>query len=230
VCETLASENTAVFRIKICGVRRASDLAHIAAAGADAVGLNFYARSKRYLSPDDAPTVAAAVPPHIARVGVFVNASTAEMQEAAARYRLDFLQLHGDEPANQLAELAPWPVLKAFRFDDDGWSPIEQFLVDCRRDRARLAAVLIDAPSPAGEYGGSGSTVDWRSLADWRSHLDVPLILAGGLTAANVGRAIELVRPAGVDTASGVEGVDGCKDASAVKSFAAAAREALDAV
>ncbi len=94
-----------MFHVKICGVCHQGDLPAIAAAGADAVGLNFYPQSKRFLSEREADEVAAAVPSDLARVGVFVNASGAAMLAAAQRFQLDYLQLHGDEPPGQLAEL-----------------------------------------------------------------------------------------------------------------------------
>lgn len=216
-----------MFRIKICGVRRAEDLPHIAAAGADAVGLNFYAGSKRYLSPDDAEGVAAAVPQGLARVGVFVNASTTEMLAAAEQHGLAYLQLHGDESPAQLAELRAWPVIKAFRFGDDGWAPIKQYLIECKRHGSLPVAVLVDAPVATGAFGGTGTTADWQALAGWRRHIDLPLILAGGLTPENVARAIELVSPTAVDTASGVEAANGFKDARATRDFVASARSAL---
>jgi phosphoribosylanthranilate isomerase len=212
-----------VFQIKICGIRYPEDLPQIAAAGADAVGLNFYPLSKRYLAPDDAAAVAAAVPKGVARVGVFVNASAREMLAAAERYGLDYLQLHGDEPPQQLAELRAWPVIKAFRFGQ-GWTPIEQYLADCKRYGAQPVAVLIDAPGTGGSYGGTGTLANWQALVDWRSHINLPLILAGGLTPVNVAEAMKIVRPSAVDTASGVESVDCHKCAVATRNFVASAQ------
>jgi phosphoribosylanthranilate isomerase len=216
-----------VFKVKICGVRRVEDLSHIAAAGADAVGLNFYTGSKRFLPPDEAEAVAAAAPKGLARVGLFVNASTTEMLAVAERHGLAYLQLHGDEPPAQLAELRAFPVIKAFRWGDDGWAPIKQYLFECKRHGALPVAVLVDAPAPPGAYGGTGTTADWQALVDWRKHIDLPLILAGGLTPDNVAGAIELVKPSAVDTATGVEAADGFKDPGATRSFAASARSAL---
>jgi phosphoribosylanthranilate isomerase len=217
----------AVFKVKICGVRRVKDLPHIAAAGADAVGLNFYAGSKRYLSPADAEVVADAVPQGLARVGVFVNASTDDMLAAAVRYRLDYLQLHGDEPPEQLADLRAVAVIKAFRFGAEGWTPIKEYIAECRRHGSPLAAILVDAAGSDGAYGGTGASADWQALAGWRKHISLPLILAGGLTPENVSRAIELVNPSAVDTASGVEAANGFKDAGATRNFVASARSAL---
>jgi phosphoribosylanthranilate isomerase len=216
-----------VFQVKICGVRRVEDLAHIAAAGADAVGLNFYSGSRRYLPPVEAQAVAAATPRELARVGVFVNASTTEMLAATEKYGLAYLQLHGDEPPAQLAELRACPVIKAFRWGDDGWAPIKQYLIDCKRHGSLPVAVLIDAPAATGAYGGTGATADWQALVDWHKHIDLPLILAGGLTPDNVAAAIEIVKPWAVDTATGVEAGDGFKDAVATRNFVAQARSAL---
>ena len=216
-----------MFKVKICGVRRAEDLPHIAASGADAIGLNFYPRSKRYLSPAEAAAVAAAVPAGISRVGVFVNASTPEVLAAAENLGLEYLQLHGDEPPEQLAELRAWPVIKAFRFVGGDWTPIERYISDCKRRGTLPVAVLIDAPAAEGEYGGTGSRVNWEAVAGWRSHIDLPLILAGGLTPENVAQAISVVGPSAVDTASGVESPDGYKNAVATRNFVASARSAL---
>jgi phosphoribosylanthranilate isomerase len=216
-----------VFKVKICGVRRVEDLPHIAAAGADAVGLNFYPGSKRHLIGDEAEAIAAAVPDGLARVGVFVNASTEEMFAAVERYGLDYLQLHGDERPDQLPELSTIPVIKAFRFGPEGWTPIEEYIAQCKGNGAQPAAILIDAPGTGGSYGGTGTPANWQRLADWREHIDLPLILAGGLTPENVATAIELVKPSAVDTATGVEASDGFKDATETRSFVESARSAL---
>ena len=200
-------------------------MSHIAAAGADAVGLNFYSHSKRHLTVGEAGAVAAAVPPGIARVGVFVNASTADILTVAEDYQLDYLQLHGDEPPEQIAELRTWPVIKAFRFAES-WMPIEMYLIECKRHAALPVAIMVDAPGTGGSYGGTGTTPNWLALADWRSHIDLPLILAGGLAPENMREAIKTVQPSAVDTASGVESSDGVKDHERCRHFAAAARGA----
>jgi phosphoribosylanthranilate isomerase len=215
-----------VFKIKICGIRRDEDLPHVAAAGADAVGLNFYQKSKRYLAADDAARVAAAVPSGIARVGVFVNAPVDAILTAAENFQLDYIQLHGDEPPETIAALE-WPVIRAFQFGVAGWSPIKHYLSECNERGVLPAAVMIDALAPAGQFGGTGTTADWQSLVDWRSHIDLPLVLAGGLRPDNVAEAIALVRPTAVDTASGVESPDGFKDPALIRAFVTTARTAL---
>jgi phosphoribosylanthranilate isomerase len=191
----------------------------IAKAGADAIGLNFYPKSKRFLSEGEAAEIAAVVPPGIERVGVFVNAPTPLMITAAQRFRLNYLQLHGNEPPEQLAELRAYQVIKAFRFGNEGWQPIESYLASCRRHGALPLAVLVDGPASADEFGGTGRTADWAGLSDWRSHIELPLVLAGGLTTGNVARAIETVQPVAVDTASGVERNSRNKDLVATRTF-----------
>jgi phosphoribosylanthranilate isomerase len=195
------------------------DLPAIAAAGADAVGLNFYPQSKRFLSERVAGEIAAAVPHGLDRVGVFVNASSPQIVAAAQRYRLDYLQLHGDEPPEQLAELRAYPVIKAFRFGADCWQPIESYLIACKHRGALPVAVLVEGPAASDEFGGTGQTADWTALSDWRSHIDLPLVLAGGLTPENVAKAISVVHPFAVDTASGVETNSRHKDAVATRNF-----------
>jgi phosphoribosylanthranilate isomerase len=216
-----------VFQIKICGVCDPADIRTIVAAGADAMGLNFYPKSKRFLSESEADAIAAATPRGLTRVGVFVNASSAAMLAAAERYDLDYLQLHGDEPPEQLAELRAWPVIKAFRFGGNAWQPIQSYLMGCKQHGALPVAVLVDSPAATGEFGGTGKTADWDALFNWRSHIDLPLVLAGGLSPDNVARAIDVVRPAAVDTASGVEEAVRRKDAEATRLFVSRSREAL---
>ena len=158
-------------------------------------------------------------------MGVFVNSPVDFVLTTAESLHLDYIQLHGDEPPETIAALE-WPVVRAFRFGLADWQPIEQYLAECKHRGVLPAAVMIDAPAPSGTYGGTGATADWQSLADWRSHIDLPLILAGGLTPENVADAIKLVRPTAVDTASGVESPDGFKDSDLVRSFVATARAA----
>ena len=209
-----------MFRIKICGVTRPADAALAAAAGADALGLNFYPGSKRCIDLATAHSIretaraAAARPPAI--VGVFVNAAVEEVHRTAAELSLDYVQLHGDEPPEYLAELAGLRVIRAFRCREGGLAPLESYLARCA---SPPAAVLLDAYA-AEAYGGTGRRVDWSPLAAYAGAIaGLPLILAGGLHAENVAAAIETARPAAVDTASGVESSPGVKDAAAVRAF-----------
>jgi phosphoribosylanthranilate isomerase len=243
-----------MFRIKICGITSVEDAAAAARAGADALGLNFYARSPRFLRPELARAVAEAVPPGVLKVGLFVNAPAEEVCRAFDELRFDLIQLHGDEPPAFLASLAPRPVMRAFRLGANrgagcqpagqkaGWQPaprteassyggglqaIADYLGECRRLQCVPRMVLIDAGVP-GQYGGTGVTADWAALAGHGlGAWDPPLVLAGGLTPRNVAEAIRTVRPSAVDTASGVESSPGRKNPEAMVAFVRAAREAF---
>lgn len=207
-------------RVKICGLTRPADAAHAVAAGADFLGLNFWAGSKRHLALADAPAVAAAARGAgvIQLIGVFVNATLDDIEAAATTADLDLIQLHGDEPpalVDQITARTGLPVWKALavRAPDD--------LADL--SRWHVAALLLDAPSVG--RGGSGHTFDW-SLA--RAAVDArparPIVLAGGLTPANVAAAVVAVAPWAVDVASGVEAAPGEKDPARVTAFLAAVR------
>ncbi len=221
-----------MFRVKICGITRVQDALAAARAGADAIGLNFYEKSPRFVSPEFARQVAAALVANslaegVLRVGVFVNSSVDQVKQIAAAADLDAVQLHGDEPAEAIRDLAPLRVIRARRMDARGVGPIEDDLDRCRSLGRLPDALLVDAAAP-GSYGGTGQTVDWGLLAEhgqWRH--GVPLILAGGLQCENVAEAIRAVRPHGVDTASGVESAPGVKDHEKVAAFV---KRALDAM
>jgi phosphoribosylanthranilate isomerase len=216
-----------MFRVKICGITTEADARAVAAAGADAVGLNFFEKSPRFLAPDNAESVAAAVPDGIVKVGLFVNAAASQIQETWDWLGLDLIQLHGDEPPEFLRELGNRPIMRAFRLGEDGLAPICRYLETCRDLGCLPRLVLIDS-FRKGQYGGTGAIADWDTarqypLEPWHP----PLVLAGGLTPENVGDAIEVVRPSGVDTASGVESAPGKKDAGLVRRFVEAARQAF---
>ncbi|MEX2187786.1 MAG: phosphoribosylanthranilate isomerase [Pirellulales bacterium] len=219
-----------MFTIKICGVTTVDDARAAAAAGADAIGLNFYGESPRFLPLERAQHVAVVIPKGVVRVGLFVNAPAEAICGAFDALGLDLIQLHGDEPPEFLAELGKRPVMRAFRVGDDGLAPVVRYLDRCGELRMSPAMILLDAQQ-AGKYGGTGVTADWNALAEQRSLLgNLPLVLAGGLTADNVAEAIYRVRPDAVDTASGVETSAGQKDRDAMRRFVTAAREAFDNV
>lgn len=216
-----------MFTIKICGVTTVDDARAVAAAGADAIGINFYAHSPRFVPLERAQHVAAVIPRGVVRVGLFVNAPAEAVCGAFDALGLDLIQLHGDEPPEFLAGLGARPVMRAFRVGSEGVKPVAAYLERCRELGTLPALALVDARRP-GQYGGTGQTADWDALANERAMLgDVPLVLAGGLTPENVATAIYRVRPTAVDTASGVETKPGHKDADAVRRFVAAAREAF---
>lgn len=217
-----------MFRVKICGVTNVEDAVAAAAAGADAVGLNFYARSRRYLDPRRAEAVAAALPVGVVRVGLFVNAVPDFIRMLAAKLRLQAIQLHGDETVAQLAELADLPLIKAFPCHQHAHAVITDYMAECRRQGVSLRMILLDA-AVAGQYGGTGQTADWGTAAALAADRSLPpVVLAGGLSATNVRQAIELVRPAAVDTAGGVELAPGVKDRAAMEAFVAAAAAAMN--
>src|SRR6187397_588311 len=215
-CRLPDNVSMALFRIKICGVTRPEDAVGIAEAGADAIGLNFYSASPRFVDDDRAAEIIAAVPGQVAKVGVFVNADAAAIRDKVQRLGLDWVQLHGDEPPEFVAELPGLAVIRAVRLQDR----VSVVLPATKGKLIRLPkAVLIDAFS-ASAYGGTGTTVAWEAVPEARHRLaGVPVILAGGLTPENVAEAIQIARPDAVDTASGVESSPGVKDLAKVREF-----------
>jgi phosphoribosylanthranilate isomerase len=195
-------------RIKICGIREAAHARIAADAGADAIGLVFYRESPRYLTPSAAAAIAAQLPPFVCAVGLFVNAGADEVRRAIDEVPLDLLQFHGDESPEFCAQFAR-PFVRAVRMGA-GTNLLEY------ADRfPRARALLLDAFRP-GQPGGTGQTFDW---ADIPRSLPIPLILSGGLTASNVGRAVREVRPWAVDVSSGVEASRGVKDPGKIVEF-----------
>ena len=218
-----------MFRVKICGLTRADDIAAAAAAGADAVGLNFYPKSPRYVAPDRAAALAAAVPQGVLKVGLFVNATAEDVCETFDRLALGLIQLHGDEPPALLTQLGGRPVMRAFRIGPEGLAPVMEYLAECRRLKCTPKLVLADA-RVEGAFGGTGQVADWQLLASYaRDGSLPPLVLAGGLTPENVAAAIRAVRPAAVDTASGVETSPRRKDPAQVRRFITVANDAFEA-
>lgn len=203
--------------LKICGVTSAADAIRLAELGVDALGANFWPQSKRYLAPELAGFLRG-LEGRILRVGVFVNADPELPLRLLQEGLIDVVQLHGDEtPADaEPFAAAGIPFLKALgvRGPDD--------LV--RASDFGAAGVLLDAHAP-GVYGGTGQTIDWdlaRSFVD--ANPDLPLILAGGITADNAAQAIAAVRPAALDIASGAESSPGVKDFAKVAALLAACR------
>jgi len=216
-----------MFRVKICGVTNLQDAVLAAAAGAEAIGLNFYPKSPRFVTADLARQIVDALPEGVVKVGLFVNAGREEVCRQFDELGLDLVQLHGDEPPEFLARLGDRPVIRAFRVGDDGLAPMIRYLAECRRLGSMPRLVLADA-RVKGLYGGSGEVADWEALKRYPADGSLPpLVLAGGLTPENVGEAVRAVDPAAVDTASGVESSPGRKDPALVRRFVAAALEAL---
>jgi phosphoribosylanthranilate isomerase len=201
-------------RIKICGVTRAEDALLAAALGVDAVGFNFAPESPRRVDAAAARALAAALPPFLTRVGVFVDADPDVMRATAREAGLHVLQLHGDETPEIGAALGvPW--YKAHRVGPD-FRPESV-------TRWGGGTFLLDAAAPD-RRGGTGRVFDWEIARRAAAHGRV--ILAGGLTPDNVAEAIRTARPYAVDVSSGVESAPGRKDAALLRAFVANARAA----
>jgi phosphoribosylanthranilate isomerase len=206
-------------RVKICGITTPDDMRLVADAGADAVGLNFYPKSPRYVEPQTAMTLLRALPPFVVPVGVFVDTPVRQATALAFQLGLRGLQTYSDQPPAE--DTFPFLHLPAFRVKDaESLAAVKLFV---ERSPHRPAAVLIDSYVP-GEMGGTGHKAPWHLLAGFDP--GVPVILAGGLTPENVAEAIRVVRPWGVDVASGVESAPGRKDAAKVRAFVKNARAA----
>ncbi|HUG68839.1 MAG TPA: phosphoribosylanthranilate isomerase [Pirellulaceae bacterium] len=216
-----------LFKIKICGINSVKDAQLVGLAGADAVGLNFFEQSPRHVDFETAQKLIGVLRPTVKRVGLFVNSTAAEINRIAEALQLNYVQLHGDEPPQLLADLSARPIVRAFRFGATGTDDIARFLEDCGQGR-RPDAILVDALKP-GEYGGTGEIADWDVVAKVRPILgEIPLVLAGGLTPFNVADAIAKVRPDAVDTASGVESRPANKDPMLVRAFVNTAKKAFE--
>ena len=195
--------------VKICGIKTISAARVAIAAGADYLGFNFYPPSPRYINPFDCTQITRAIKPEypeIRLVGVFVNETINNIQDVLQDCELDLAQLHGDETPELVAQLAP-RAYKALRGLDD---EIERYIQN------GAPACLVDA-AVKDAYGGTGHTANWSKAAVLaRRH---PIFLAGGLNPKNVAEAIHLVRPWGVDVASGVESAPGVKDDGKMRAF-----------
>jgi phosphoribosylanthranilate isomerase len=211
-------------RIKICGITNEADGREAARLGADAIGLNFCAQSPRCIDPVTANLILRALPPFVEAVGVFVNQPMQQVfAQLSALGAIRTIQWYGDD--RELADPFPFRLIAAFPVRDaQSLQAITRYLDLCRGLGHVPAAVLVDA-HVAGQHGGTGQTVPWRLLADFRPA--VPLILAGGLTPDNVAEAIRLVRPYAVDVASGAEHRPGHKDVEKMRRFIGNAREAF---
>lgn len=202
-------------RSKICGITRIEDALAAAEAGADAIGLVFYARSPRAVDVRQARAIIAALPPFVTTVGLFVNATRCELNEILEAVPLDLLQFHGDEtPQDCEGYQRPW--IKALRV-----RPGDDLEAACRL-YAGARGILLDTYVP-GVPGGTGEAFDWSLVP---ARLSKPVILAGGLSAANVGQAIAQVRPYAVDVSGGVEQAKGIKDAAKIEAFVRAVKQA----
>ncbi len=204
-------------RVKICGLTRLEDVLVAVEAGADAIGLVFYPPSPRYVDLDKAAELARAVPPFVTIVGLFVNANPALVRETLAVVPIHLLQFHGDEDEAYCRQFDR-PYMKAARVRPG------MDLVQYAAAFPSAQAILLDAFVDG--FGGGGKVFDWSLIPP---ALGKPLVLSGGLDAANVGEAIVRVRPAAVDVSSGVEAAKGIKDAEKIRAFCAAVHSQIRA-
>ncbi len=202
-------------RVKICGITTIDDAQVAVEAGADMIGLIFYAPSPRYVTPEQAHTIVAHLPPDFPAVGVFVNESLDTVTRIAQMSGVHMVQLHGTESPEMCQQL-PWRVIKTFRFT-------AQVQPEMMRQYT-VAAWLIEG-FHSGVYGGGGAQADWQRVASL--HHDGRIILAGGLTPENVREAIRIVHPYAVDVCSGVEATPGTKDWDKIGAFVGNAKNAV---
>jgi phosphoribosylanthranilate isomerase len=218
--------------IKICGLTEPSHARTIAALRPDAIGLNFYPKSPRFVSTSVARRISDAIGPQIERIGVFVEPSAEELRRTVAECGLSGVQIHSADEQHALAEIAldAGPVTRricGFQVGAPGLAHLKTYLADRKPGEWIADACLADA-LVQGLYGGTGKTAPWQVLRDEYRHGEwPPLILAGGLRPENVAEGIATVRPWGVDVASGVESSPGIKDVERVARFILAARRAF---
>jgi phosphoribosylanthranilate isomerase len=200
--------------IKICGVTSVDDAEHVVRSGANAIGLNFVLGSKRRVTFEQARPIVEAMQGRIEVVAVVANPTDLETKELREQLGIQWLQLHGEEPAARLTRLLP-QAFKAVAIED---------AADARRAASFPGERLLVDTKVSGGSGGTGKVFDWQLVTDLARTRQ--LILAGGLTPKNVGAAVRVLGPWGVDVASGVEFVPGVKDPELVTAFVLAARSA----
>ncbi|MES9871729.1 MAG: phosphoribosylanthranilate isomerase [Candidatus Sedimenticola sp. 6PFRAG7] len=195
-------------RAKICGITRPEDALEAVHQGADAIGLVFYPPSPRAVSIEQASQVVRVLPPFVTVVGLFVNASEAEISDVLSSVRIDLMQFHGDETHSQCTRYGK-PYIKAVRMREG---------IDLHRiksDYPDAAGLLLDTYQK-GVPGGTGERFNWDMIP---ADLVGGIVLAGGLDAENVEQAINSVRPYAVDVSGGVEREKGIKDPEKVAAF-----------
>ncbi len=206
------NKQTGVFRVrtrvKICGITRVEDAQAVVSAGADAIGLVFYAPSPRAVAIEQAKAICAQVPAFVTITALFVDAPKLQVQQVLDQLPVDLLQFHGDE-SPRYCESFNRPYIKAIRVRPS----ID--LIALERRYAGARALLLDAYRP-GVPGGTGETFDWQLIPD---SLQTAVVLAGGLNGANVAAAIAAVRPFAVDISGGVEAAKGIKDHLLIEQF-----------
>jgi len=186
-------------QVKICGITNMEDALCAAENGAAAVGFIFYLPSPRYIDPQKAGEIIDRLPQHLVKVGVFVNEASEEIKSIYECYRLDMIQLHGDESPEFCRQFPRDRIIKALDLKNE-----EDLKKVALYD---VAAILVDSRH-AGLYGGTGKTSNWKLAG----RVTKPLILSGGLKEENIHEALRVVSPAALDINSGVESKPGIKD------------------
>jgi phosphoribosylanthranilate isomerase len=207
-----------VFKVKICGVITQKDALEAVQAGADALGFVFFKGSPRWIEPKLAREIVGILPSSTIKVGVFVNSPQDEVELIAKAVHLDLVQLHGDESPQYCSHLR-WPVLKAVR--------VQSFKDLENLSEYPVQGFLFDSFDSA-KFGGTGRSFAWKILS--QAAVPKPYILSGGLSPANVEKAILVARPAGVDVSSGVERKPGQKDKEKMRKFVERALGALERI
>ena len=224
-------------RLKFCGFTREQDVLEAIGLQVDAIGLNFYPRSKRYVSPGVAKRLSMVARGHCSRVGIFVDASPEQIQDVVSECPLDAIQLHGDETIEWLTEYENsrhWtglPILKALAYrgsiDDGLWG---QWVSKSMQANCSVIGLLVDAYDPV-EKGGTGKRVNWGLLSPRPASFvgvggrDAQFLLAGGLDSNNIYEALRMVEPYGIDVASGIEDSPGVKDPAKMRAIVTAVRD-----
>jgi phosphoribosylanthranilate isomerase len=206
-----------MIRVKICGITNSADAMAAIDAGANLLGFNFYEKSPRHIAPAEAAKIRPQLPQRVKAVGIFVNALSADVMALRKSLKLDAVQLHGDESPDFVAGIASaTPVIKAFRVEPE-------FPLATLDEYPSAFAFLFDA-AQTDQYGGTGRATDWDAAR--RAALSHRIILAGGLKVENVAAAVRIVRPYGIDVASGVESSPGKKDHERLREFIQEVRRA----
>ncbi|MFT5469634.1 MAG: phosphoribosylanthranilate isomerase [Verrucomicrobiales bacterium] len=205
-------------RVKVCGFTDAQNARDVVEAGVDAIGINFWPKSKRFIEPDEAALWLGELAGRVCRIGLFVNATYDEIEAVVDHSVLDAIQLHGDETPEFCADVAAFglPLIKAIGVRGD--APVAD-LTEFPTDK-----ILLDAFAP-GEFGGTGRSFRWDvAQQQLAANPDVFFILAGGLTPENAAEAIKATGAAAIDLASGVESAPGVKDLAKVRALLSAVR------
>jgi phosphoribosylanthranilate isomerase len=203
-------------KIKICGITNKEDALNAVSLGAHALGFIFSKNSPRYVSPEIVEELSLLLPPFVLLVGVFVNHSAEEIKDIVERCKLDIIQLHGSESAEFCLKMKK-RVIKAIKVSEpEDLEQIHQY-------HGTVSAILLDTKIKNIE-GGTGKTFDWGLAIKAKEH-DIPIILAGGINASNINKAVQLVNPYGIDLSSGVENTPGKKDYNKMRDVMTMARE-----